>query len=556
MFSPKIKAQIINFAVISSILNFFFLGNWANLFGEGVFNDSSVNSTPPFATYVAALMMIFLPALILTIVLGWSEHCKLKKLTYLFWAALGATLIFPLNFVRIETGLFQKFPFMSRIAHALVQYFENGFYLVGFILGGLILIGVLRYGKILMRLVRVVGLILLPFLVCTQISLGTLAWKQGYYSPVADNIAKTTAHKGKLKILWLIFDELDQRIVFESPLTQGKLPELDYFKNTALYFNQAYAPAEYTVNSIPSLLSGHRVFQPLNYITSFDISFSVSDRIENLRWTTLPNLFRQSRELGYKTGLVGWYHGYCRLFARDLDYCRRLPQTRKGYKETVFGNAKEFIKRATGIDQQKELWGQFNANEMIETTETLLRRGGLDVLFVHFPFPHAPQVYTDASLVTNTYKEFNPSFYLDNLKMVDFSLGKIRRTIEKSGSWEDTVIIISSDHQWRIAMLLDGNYSLKVPFLVKFLDNPGQELNFPISTIHTKDFILAVLNKQIKNSQEAADWFHEKNQNFPVGSVKMPFEKEVEYYQKLKKQEVNPILHSSVIQPKEKVSKN
>jgi hypothetical protein len=38
-------------------------------------------------------------------------------------------------------------------------------------------------------------------------------------------------------------------------------------------------------------------------------------------WRNAPNVFSETRSLGYDTALAGWYHPYCRVLNRDLTSC-------------------------------------------------------------------------------------------------------------------------------------------------------------------------------------------------------------------------------------------
>ena len=62
---------------------------------------------------------------------------------------------------------------------------------------------------------------------------------------------------------------------------------------------------------------------------------------------------------------------------------------------------------------------------------------------MHFPIPHPFAIYdrqhADFALSSHTS-------YLDNLALVDRTVGEVRRTLERAGLWESTILMVTSDH--------------------------------------------------------------------------------------------------------------
>src|SRR5205814_9818009 len=63
----------------------------------------------------------------------------------------------------------------------------------------------------------------------------------------------TSATGPPRRILWLVFDEMDQRMLFDARPDGIKFPESDRFRSEALYSDSAYPPAGETLLSMPSL---------------------------------------------------------------------------------------------------------------------------------------------------------------------------------------------------------------------------------------------------------------------------------------------------------------
>jgi hypothetical protein len=60
-------------------------------------------------------------------------------------------------------------------------------------------------------------------------------------------------------IVWIVFDELEQRAAFINRSPEITLPELDRFKSESLSASNAHPPAKYTLSSLPALTIGRRV---------------------------------------------------------------------------------------------------------------------------------------------------------------------------------------------------------------------------------------------------------------------------------------------------------
>lgn len=58
------------------------------------------------------------------------------------------------------------------------------------------------------------------------------------------------------RIVWLVFDEADQRLAFGERAATLKLPEFDRLRSQSLFATIAYPPANQTLSSMPALING------------------------------------------------------------------------------------------------------------------------------------------------------------------------------------------------------------------------------------------------------------------------------------------------------------
>jgi len=141
----------------------------------------------------------------------------------------------------------------------------------------------------------------------------------------------------------------------------------------------------------------------------------------------------------------------------------------------------------------------------------------MDFVFVHFPTPHMFAIYdrhrADFALSPNTN-------YLDNLALVDRTVGEVRDTLEKAGLWESTTLMITSDHAVRPSMwhnrynwnaafeqLIGPGASRTVPFILKLARQHEAAVYEPsVSNLTVTQLSLAALGGEVATPQQAVAW--------------------------------------------------
>ncbi|NBX68872.1 MAG: hypothetical protein EBR01_07920 [Proteobacteria bacterium] len=546
------------FVSVFSIVNVFFLAEWANLFGERTKDFIFITPTPFYNVYFAIFLTVLVIAFPLIGMACWFERKQLNSLNGFLHFVLGVSMLVPLNFIRETTGLFYKFPSLSKMTQFLVV---NVFGSHKFITTGIVLISAaaicLRFNLRVVKAVRNIGVVLFPFSIfCIANLLFLVATNlNSDFVPYLHFRKFERPNPDSQKLLWIIFDELDYRLVFENRPKDLELPEIDRFKAEAINFNRAYSPSDRTINSIPSLLTGNR----WTVIETGEVDYkliSTKPGLHEMKMTDLPSIFSEVKKMGLKSEVVGWYHNYCRLFKNDLNFCRRLPAGRFGYGATLHKSMSAILFRALNLDKRMERSYTFNYDQILQNSIWRIQSRDYSLLYLHFPIPHAPWIYDVNSKELSPWVSKVPANYFSNVKLVDKTLGDLRRALESVGDWKNVTVIATADHSWRESENYDGKRDLRIPFLVKMPDSQVSEVNFPVATIHTIDFIIQVLERKILTSEKLISWMREKNRTFPVGSLLMPFEDEIRYYNKIGKQNSIPVLHSSRIEINQTMSKN
>jgi len=349
--------------------------------------------------------------------------------------------------------------------------------------------------------------------------------------------ARLTKTKLTTRVLWIIFDEMDQRMSFGERPASLEMPELDRLRNESVYAVNAYPPAPTTYMSLPALITGKLVAnvaptRPDELMVRFDGEQSA------VGWSTQPNVFSEARQSGFKTGLAGWCHPYCEVIGSSLSRCEEVKENSGAeftLKASMFSHAQglistiplvqlasmpiiqrvDFVNQIVTTGERRKYMVRYG--RVLESALNAAVDPDLDLVFVHSPSPHPPGIYDRTK---NDFSLESKNGYVDNLKLVDRTIGELRRAMEQTGAWDKTTIIISADHWWRTEMwsrgpfwtredaaLSHGKTDHRVPFLVK-LSGQREQVTYTsgFNTIVTHDLILALMRGEVSQSGEVTTW--------------------------------------------------
>ena len=351
------------------------------------------------------------------------------------------------------------------------------------------------------------------------------------------------------RVVWLLFDEFDQHLAFDERPVGLQLPELDRLRSESLVANRVMQSANATVISVPSLLSG-QVFEITQPMDAGNLLVQPAGLETFWNWRDQPNVFQEARQMGANTSLIGWQLPYCRLIGDSLVHCFEQPgghpanallREIQASEESVWANigflfymqVQNLMDLFRPLDEavspdirdtfvQRRQLRQFLA--IRDRTYREIADPQMDFIFAHFPTPHMFAIYdrhrADFALSPNTN-------YLDNLALVDRTVGEIRRTLEKAGLWDSTTLMITSDHAVRPAMwhnrynwnaaferLIGPGASRTVPFILKLArQHEGAVYEPSVSNVTATQLSLAALRGEVATPRQAATWlFHQGSQ--------------------------------------------
>jgi hypothetical protein len=347
------------------------------------------------------------------------------------------------------------------------------------------------------------------------------------------------------RLIWLIFDEMDQRLAFDRRPADLELPELDRLRAESVVDNHVTQTAMFTAIALPSLLSG-KIFHNAQALDANTLTLVPEGSKERVSWRDEPNIFKSARELGVNGELAGWLHPYCRILGDQVTGCLAIPSshstsalaeelhaTQKGVWRTVADlYQRQFLNLADMFhslgdplserlrDKQVQLDQQANYFAARDFAYRDAADPRIGLLFVHFPTPHPFPIYNRRA---GDFNLNGPLDYFDNLALVDRTVGELRKLLERAGMWDQTSLLITADHGLRpggwigrlgwtdeLDKLTGRQLPVNVPFILKLPgEKSGVVVDKTFSNAVSAHLGLAVLGGTVSTPAQAVTWLDE-----------------------------------------------
>ena len=285
---------------------------------------------------------------------------------------------------------------------------------------------------------------------------------------------------GRPTIVLVVFDALHAGHLGHLGYERDTTPHLDALAAEGVSFSRAFAPAPYTLASIPSLLTGRR--PDTHGVTSVSARLSQEE-------TTLAEVLART---GYRTvAAVGNFNGSARTGAdQGFEVFREMFRDPEAALDPEHAGEDAF-RLAT-------------ADMFVEFSSGVLEGDGRPLfLYLHILEPHAPYVMpdeyrglwldpayegrfasgatqpfidslNDSASVAEDDVEAAIALYDGNLKWADHNFGLLRQQLERAGLWDEALVIVTSDHGeafWQHGRWGHNDHlfdeQLRVPLIVK-----------------------------------------------------------------------------------------
>lgn len=497
-------------AVSLSLVNFIYLRVWA----ETVFYNTWYAfrmHLPPSPLLLTALMLnILVGGALIFLAVTTIRRYPTGFRCFLSYFGFMLGLVLAGNSLRSAMSRYWDF-----LRGQILRYIGlSGTYILCGVIVILIAIVMYYWMRQTVRLAYRLLLVTSPFvLVC----LAQGAWAAFHYDPGPylshPAAAVLPVRPGAPRILWVVFDEFDERLGFDERPATLVLPELDKFRAGSLYATHAYPPDSATAVSLPSLIEGRKLVD-YHRLSPHQLRVKFKDSPWQ-DWSGAGTVFEDARKMGLNTALVGWYLPYCRLLSDQLTRCWWCEMETQGNStgatlpSMMLNQARSLFETSLLSVFGQSLVVQYKAKQFQE----MLRETLADVVdpqigftFVHMDIPHSPFPY-DRKTQTFTLRNSAVQGYLDNLALADRTLGQIRHGMEAAGLWDSTTVLITSDHFDRDAKLIDGKLDRRIPFMLKL---PGQTEgaahDAPVNSIVSRQLLLAIAGGQLTTTADVRQW--------------------------------------------------
>jgi hypothetical protein len=492
-----LKQKIKDALVALSLANLCFINTWGRPLIDADFNF--LNSVDINPTYLLALLanILWLAVVVWLVLQAWHrwQNWWFQPIVYL---SLGTLLLVPIFYARARANPKHNLAFLLHQPVIVLAAVVVGCWL-------------LWNHRRVARAATVILAILSPLAVYILIKIALL-----FFGVIHLSVSPATmtlpppgpVQAGHPRVVWVIFDEADYRIIFDQRPPGLKLPEFDRLRAESLNADNANSPTDGTLFSMPSLFFGRRLSTMMftNH-SDFAIQFVITNGI--FLCSQFPSVFSSARAMGVNTALVGWYLPYAKLFGKDLNFCSQyMYPTLEPEGASTFGTAMlrqiECLGGPWHIQQGfVKMYRQSLADSLHLVTNVTY-----GLIFLHLLPPHSPGIYLPDKDQLTIQRVNAVTGYFNNLALADRTLGKLRHALETSGEWETTWIIVSADHSWRGSRAYDGQRDYRVPFLVNPpRANTSVVYSQPFNTVATENLVLAILRGQIPNTTSAvAAW--------------------------------------------------
>ncbi|MDR5696554.1 MAG: sulfatase-like hydrolase/transferase [Armatimonadota bacterium] len=308
----------------------------------------------------------------------------------------------------------------------------------------------------------------------------------------------------------LLFDELDHDLAFDRRSPDVNLEEFDRLAARSFRATQMRAAAGRTLEAVPAMLTGRAV----------EAAFLDSRNRLWVRWrgeeefhdvAAARTVFLNGSRAGARVAVVGTWLPYCDLVPPG-SRCWQVPALNDGGAGWDGPRPEDRTRLSEAVGRQflyalraLPVFGQVVREDpqawylrLLDAARQAVTDPASELVWIHLPLPHPPWIF-DRAQQRITY---SAGGYDDNLVLADRTLGAVRQAMERAGLWEDSAVVVTSDHWYREREAAD----LRVPLLVRFPDEAGWQHSAPADATVLHGVVLAVLDGRVRSAQDLARW--------------------------------------------------
>lgn len=403
-------------------------------------------------------------------------------------------VIYGLNFLR--SGVF----FLFSLGEVLA-FFRSGSVLYLGLLALAVLAFVylvVRYRRIvdyfLTRILRAYALVGVVFVFNAVAAIFVLAPYANLNVPSEPPTAAANADTKARQFIWMVFDEADQKFIFDDRDPTVSLPNLDRLKSMSVYTPDMKSPRRDSLWSLPAVMLGYKTEVEKASPNSPAVELPDGSRV---LFSDAPNVFSDVRRAGGEIIIMvqNFYVGsLCRAFVKLTSRCWQASSWRTypiSISATIANSTMIVFKRFVYSMPLVRLvapeyfidigdYGSYPVEYHYRSLSTMQDAVDKEIdsslvrdrlYYMHWNVPHSPFLY-DRHL--DTLVEPQPDTidsYNSNLELMDRMVGRVLHTIESSPNAQNTTLLVTSDHG--TAPAGEDLRTLDIPFLLRSPDLPA-----------------------------------------------------------------------------------
>lgn len=294
---------------------------------------------------------------------------------------------------------------------------------------------------------------------------------------------------GRPLVVFVIFDEWSWFRLAPAGMPAEDFPNARRLASQSVLVTEARSAGPATRYAIPRLL-----FERHGEVVPGNGEARWQDTAGTVPSAEVPSIFDRLHRLGYRSSVTGFYINYRGLLGADgpdQAWSRSYTYKRSTRPEEVGLMLLQNLQHWTDPLSQA-LWTPLSTAVYSDSWVTLFRsmreralaslasEPDNTFLLLHLPLPHAPFVFNADGSFRGRYQGMRMSEdtagYHRHLQYADHVLGEILQTLDSTGRFDQSLVVVTSDHSWRkepdSALTRLPDAGLRVPLLVKW---PGQK---------------------------------------------------------------------------------
>ena len=338
------------------------------------------------------------------------------------------------------------------------------------------------------------------------------------------------------RVILIFFDYWDYHYTFIKHPEFVKTPNINKLTNIAFNGHNVARASSKTFTAIPSVLSGHRIDYAKRIGGDRLLTQYAAEYYPRI-WNHQSTIFSDAHAAGYNTGVVATaFHPVCRIFPQFISRCIIDDHPFDYEYKTVFNRLDDVISHTLWqVPPIRKLlfrdrpvfnnhWGIHLKLSNINSLKKMAKDRKISFLYSHLFIPHAPNIWNSIKKEYMYENEDNPINYFHSIVFLDKVIGDLRKTLEDSGLWDETAVILTADtgnvgSQSGVGLndYAEWGYDTKnrVPLIIKLPNqNKRVDLDRRVSAQTLRDVIQKIMSgeltshDQISNNMRYVDYMY------------------------------------------------